>query len=125
MIKQILIVFLFVVSTQVAAQSANKEKTGCDPNVTIPTSFTPNGDGVNEDFRVTFKDKKPEMYHLMVYNRWGELMFESDKLEEGWNGNEREKKTPAVTGVYMWILSFSYTEEGAPVDCTGSVTLLR
>jgi gliding motility-associated-like protein len=55
------------------------------PQVFVPTAFSPNGDGHNDAF-LLIPDNIAELLDLRVYNRWGELLFESDDLYEGWDG---------------------------------------
>jgi gliding motility-associated-like protein len=53
--------------------------------VTLPTTFTPNGDGVNDIIYLEGWGIK-EVLEYKIFNRWGELVFETDKKEVGWNG---------------------------------------
>jgi len=67
----------------------------------IPTAFTPNGDGLNDTF-------KPVMigvhdYHFKIFNRWGQILFETSDQEEGWNGYCNGRICPADTYVYKII----------------------
>ena len=50
----------------------------------IPTAFTPNGDGLNDEFKAV--GEGVDFFHLNVYDRWGNLIFESNQIEMGWNG---------------------------------------
>ena len=66
----------------------------------IPNTFTPNADGVNDIFRV--RGPYYNFFYLAVYNRWGERIFESSKMEDGWNGSYKDiKSDPGVYGYYM------------------------
>jgi gliding motility-associated-like protein len=60
-------------------------------------------------------------YHLMIFNRWGELIFESFDQETGWNGNF--KGAPAKQDVYIWIVKGTYSD-GKGFTKTGDVTLM-
>ena len=60
-------------------------------------------------------------YHLMIFNRWGELIFESFNQEEGWDGSF--KGQPAKQDVYIWKVTGTYTD-GRGFMKTGDVTLL-
>ena len=84
----------------------------------IPNVFTPNGDGLNDEFRIGVHDRC-DVYNLKIFNRWGKLVFETDDpLNEFWDGNISGRQK-AKEGTYYFILSSSYD----PV--TGHVTLLR
>lgn len=81
----------------------------CDYNVQVPNFFTPNNDGINEVF-------KPELsgivkYKMTITNRWGQIMFVTTDLEEGWNGKYKNEECPE--GVYMVLLE--YLKCNAPV----------
>jgi gliding motility-associated-like protein len=60
-------------------------------------------------------------YHLMIFNRWGELIFESFSQETGWDG--RYKGKPAKQDVYIWKVTGTYSD-GSGFTKTGDVTLL-
>ena len=66
----------------------------------VPSSFTPNGDGLNEDFRAYGDGIDLSNYSMYIYDRWGELMFETNNIGNGWNGTY--KGNPVDAGVYVW-----------------------
>jgi gliding motility-associated-like protein len=73
----------------------------CDePFVYIPNAFTPNGDGVNDLFRL--RSKIVETMLLQVYDRWGELVFETTNIDDGWDGTFRGK--PCDPGIYVFYV---------------------
>ena len=71
-----------------------------DPIIAIPNSFTPNGDGLNDTFIIT--GKFIQSYELQVFNRWGEVLFHSTDLENGWDGTANDKTIPAGNYAY-WM----------------------
>lgn len=72
----------------------------------IPSVFSPNGDGRNDQFRPVLSPDCPvKNYRLNVYNRYGQLVFFSNRPELGWNG--RFGGAPADVGVYMYYLEFT------------------
>lgn len=92
---------------------------GC-PTIWIPNSFSPDGDPFNEVFKpvaINLLD-----YHFEIYNRWGELIFETTELEAGWNGMYNGQQAPI--GVYAWKISFT-NRTMREEHRTGSVTLFR
>ncbi|MFN3875768.1 MAG: gliding motility-associated C-terminal domain-containing protein, partial [Flavobacteriales bacterium] len=98
----------------------------CPATIFIPNSFTPNGDGVNDVFLPL--GKSIAAMHLMVYNRWGELLFESDHPDVGWDGTYRSE--PVESEVYVWRLSYRfYTDKegtiGMEQQQMGHVQVLR
>jgi gliding motility-associated-like protein len=93
----------------------------CDePFVYIPNAFTPNGDGVNDLFML--RSKIVETMLLRVYDRLGELLFESTKLDEGWDGTFRGK--PCDPGVYAFYVEATCINK-QPFLRKGNVTLMR
>ena len=87
-----------------------------DRCVQFPTGFTPNGDGKNDVFRASAFCPVPK-YHLIVFNRNGEKVFETSDPKEGWNGSYRGRK--ATVGAYVFyseyfdfVLKRSLTDKG-------------
>jgi len=92
----------------------------CDP-VVFPNTFTPNGDGVNDIFRPN-QDANPDSYRVIIYNRWGMQVFQSESVTNGWDGKYNGKPVPF--GVYYWIATFTMPgEEKKTIG--GYVTLIR
>ncbi|MDD3875986.1 MAG: PKD domain-containing protein [Bacteroidales bacterium] len=89
----------------------------------IPNAFSPGGDGVNDIFLPVGQGLDNDDYHLMIFNRWGELVFETNDANLGWDGKTMQGNK-AYEGVYTWLLYYreyqNYQEKR-----TGSVTLLR
>jgi gliding motility-associated-like protein len=67
----------------------------------IPNSFTPNGDGLNDCFGVTYWGETKN-FQLIVYSRWGEKIFETHNISECWDGIY--KGNPAETGSYVFLI---------------------
>ncbi len=83
----------------------------------IPSAFSPNGDGLNDTFGV--KGEGIRNYHLYIYNRWGEVLFESTNPKQQWDGKFAGQ--PAEQGSYVYQLFASGIESKGK---TGSVTLV-
>jgi gliding motility-associated-like protein len=92
----------------------------------VPNSFTPNGDDINEIFTPIIKNNDPGLeYNFSIYNRWGQKIFESNKLGEGWNGaSSINGDYYAQNGVYTWVLILNSSNLFSQLY-TGTVTLLR
>ena len=69
---------------QVSAYDTVKIKPTCDPAIAIPNAFTPNGDDKNESFKI--KTRGVQSFRMDIYNRWGELLFQSHDANIGWDG---------------------------------------
>jgi gliding motility-associated-like protein len=95
--------------------------TYCPSFVYFPTGFSPNGDGVNDVFRARFSDDL-DKFNLQVYNRWGELVFESNNKLDGWNGIYKGIAQPL--SVYTWVARYNYIG-GKTETQSGNITLVR
>ncbi|HSN61690.1 MAG TPA: T9SS type B sorting domain-containing protein, partial [Ferruginibacter sp.] len=71
-----------------------------DPDMYVPTAFTPNGDGLNDVARPILIGMKSLTY-FRVYNRFGELVFSTSKIEDGWNGIFKGK--PQDMATFVWV----------------------
>ncbi|RDC62986.1 T9SS type B sorting domain-containing protein [Adhaeribacter pallidiroseus] len=86
----------------------------------IPTAFSPNNDGLNDVFEL--KGKFIQTLNLKIYNRWGQIIFESKNPNEGWNGKINGQDAPVGTYVY----SFTAQDlNGNLIQRKGSVTLIK
>lgn len=91
------------------------------PEIYVPTAFSPNGDGMNDRFRpipvgVTRID------YFKVYNRWGQLMFYTNRYLNGWDGTFKGKQAPA--GGYVWMVK-GEDYNGKVIFQKGPVLLIR
>lgn len=87
----------------------------------IPTAFTPNGDGKNDVFRpLLFGPVKK--YQFTIFNRWGEVVFQTNGVQKGWDG--RSKTLPMPSGVFVWICTYELEGEGAQSK-KGTIVLIR
>lgn len=95
-----------------------------DPEYTlfIPTAFTPNGDGINEVFFVYGAEIND--FTMQLYDRWGNMIFESKDLYEGWDGRAKGGTEIAQQDVYVYKV-FVIDFEGKQHKYTGSVSLLK
>lgn len=77
--------------------------------VYIPTSFTPNEDGVNDIFRVNALNIDPDDFRLSVVNRWGREIFYTENPEDGWNGSDNGDDYYAPPGNYVYFVRYVNT----------------
>ncbi len=91
-------------------------------NIDVPNAFTPNGDGLN-DFLSPINAIKAINLLFRVYNRYGQMIFESKDWEKGWDGTF--KGEPQEPGVYVWTLSYTNWDTGKDVFRKGSAVLIR
>ena len=92
----------------------------------IPNSFTPDGDEFNNVFRPIFsKGIDINTFEMRIYNRWGEVLFESVDPSEGWNGSYGEEGLDIQAGTYAYIISFKTPQKDDRQLVTGHVNLIR
>lgn len=89
-------------------------------DVFVPNAFTPNGDNLNDVFKVEGFVMKS--LQLRVFNQWGEMIFETADQSKGWDGTYKGKLQPS--GVYMYVCSMVLTD-GSKLVKKGSVNLVR
>ncbi|HXB39703.1 MAG TPA: PKD domain-containing protein [Bacteroidia bacterium] len=87
-----------------------------------PNAFTPDGDNLNEGFKGTGIGIDNSTYKMWIYDRWGNLIFESRDLEKEWDG--KVKGQPAQQDTYAWKVNFDDTT-GRAHEYKGVVSLIR
>ncbi|NDB35141.1 MAG: hypothetical protein EB023_07295, partial [Flavobacteriia bacterium] len=91
--------------------------------LTVPNAFTPNGDGLNDVFTPIISNLTlVKYYKFEVYNRWGQIVYESDDPGAGWDGKYKGKL--AQFGTYSWKVSYDVTDQGS-TNANGHVTLVK
>ncbi|HET9056964.1 MAG TPA: PKD domain-containing protein [Chitinophagaceae bacterium] len=91
------------------------------PGLFVPNAFTPNSDKLNDAFKPIAVGIS-QLEYFRVYNRWGQLVFNSTQLQKGWDGKLNGKEQPL--GVYVWVARAKiYT--GEIITQKGTVTLIR
>ena len=87
----------------------------------LPNSFTPNGDGINDIFKVKYPFPVKE-FQFSIYNRYGEKIFETADMQKGWDGTYGSVKQE--TGSYIWVIRIVELN-GVVESNTGTITILR
>jgi gliding motility-associated-like protein len=88
----------------------------------VPNIFTPNGDGLNDIFRMSLIENK--CFHGYIYNRWGALIFETQHMNIGWDGTEQNTGEAVPEGTYFFV--FEYCKHDSTEGTSqGTVTLIR
>jgi len=90
----------------------------------VPNAFSPDGDGINEVFVPFVSGLKDQGYEFLVFDRWGQSIFSTSRMGEGWNGTYGDG-SPVPIGVYVWKLIGRERYGTGRVDRTGHVTLVR
>jgi len=105
----------------IGADSSRVTTKDCEAKIWFPNAFTPNRDGINDVFRLKFPGRAAN-YHLEIFNRWGQRVFESRDPAAGWNGGLSGLEQPA--GTYVWMVRWS-SPDGVAHQNEGSVVLIR
>jgi gliding motility-associated-like protein len=99
-----------------------------DPIYYVPNAFTPNGSALNNVFLPIFSPSLAlESYNLKIYNRWGEIIFESQDPLKGWDGTVYTTKGVSMSPDGMYTYKLVFIEEGFEkvFEVVGSVVLVR
>ena len=97
-----------------------------EPKVTffLPNAFTPNNDSTNDTFKGVGFTEGMTNFRMNIWNRWGEMIFETNDPTEGWNGLKNNVGQPAPNGVY--VVTVSYTgPRGQDFNLNGIATVVR
>ena len=92
----------------------------------IPNTFTPDGDNFNQIFTpVFYSGFDPYNFEMLIFNRWGEIVFESHNAEIGWDGSYGVKGIKAMDGTYSWKITYKNPKTDERKVIVGHVTLMR
>lgn len=89
--------------------------------VFLPNTFTPNKDGINESFGA-FHTCDFEKYELLIFNRWGQMVFSSSNPAAMWNGDYKGIECP--DGVYVYVISYKLFSQSV-LRKIGNVLVIR
>ena len=91
------------------------------PDIYMPTGFTPNGDGKNDRF-TPFPVGIKSLNYYRIFNRWGQLIFSTNRLHDGWDG--KLGGADQQSGVYVWMIE-GVTKDDRVITKKGTVALIR
>jgi gliding motility-associated-like protein len=91
----------------------------------IPNTFTPNGDGLNDNFKlITYPDVSS--FHIWIYDRWGNKVYESTDVSFEWNGlDQYANDAPLHTGVYAYVLQYETIDGNGKKTIGGNISLVK
>lgn len=87
----------------------------------IPSAFTPNGDGLNDEFKIVHLQFE-KVLAFQIYNRYGQLVFETTNATEGWDGTI--KGSPAAADAYYYFIQLGFPDDRTEIY-KGDLTLIR
>lgn len=90
--------------------------------VFVPNAFTPDGNGLNNTFRPIVTNVDPDQYRFQIFNRWGEMIYETEVIDNSWDGIYNGEAVR--DGIYIWKVLVT-DNVGIEHEYVGHVTLLR
>ena len=98
-------------------------ETGCEGReLSLPNAFSPNGDGSNDEYCLRGWNECIAEFKIIIYNRWGEKVYESEQTEFCWDGSYKGKTQETEVFVYMLKAKL---KDGTQISKNGNITLLR
>lgn len=95
----------------------------CNETVFVPNAFTPDGDEFNQTFKPVLTGIDVHNYQMIIFNRWGELIFETNNPEVGWDGTYGGEIVQ--DGIYTWSLQYKLPNEDGNTRLVGHVNLIK
>jgi len=90
----------------------------------IPNTFTPNGDSKNDEFKPNFTNIEEGSYKFLIFDRWGNLIFETENSNKGWDGKANDGNELVQIDTYIWKATFKDNENAKHIY-SGNVNLIR
>jgi gliding motility-associated-like protein len=94
----------------------------CGNELFIPNIFSPNGDNVNDEWVIIVNDPNVIGVDCRVYDRWGDLVYETSDIPIVWNGKQKDQELNPGVFIYMVILKKA---DGTQSISSGDITLIR
>jgi gliding motility-associated-like protein len=97
---------------------------GPDASIYVPNAFTPDGDGKNESFYPVTIGMDPDQYEMWIYDRWGNLVFYTNDLNDGWDGRVQGHSEISQIDTYVWKIN-AVDFAGKKHNLLGKVSLIK
>jgi len=94
-------------------------------DIYIPNAFSPNDDGINDFFEVITQNTDPSYFRLMIFDRGGQIVFETNRVEDTWDGKDMRSGKPLRNGIYQYKLTARDRFQSRSQERTGHITLVR
>ena len=91
----------------------------------VPNGFSPNGDGINDVFKVSGNAIDFEEYEFNIFNRWGQVIFSSTSPEDVWTGEFNNGEYYVGNSQYQYLLKVKSVFEYNEREYSGSILLFR
>ncbi len=96
-----------------------------DYSIFVPNTFTPDGNNFNEVFKPVMRGFDKYDFTMYIFNRWGEIVFESHDMEVGWDGSFANQNYEVQDGVYTWKIVAGLEHSSDTKVFVGHVTILK
>ena len=93
-----------------------------------PNAFSPNDDAINDGFKVKGVGIDENSFKMYIYDRWGEVIFYTEKFDEQWDGSVKNSGKIAPNDVYIWkvfVKPYTASQKADPEEFIGSVTIVK
>ena len=92
----------------------------------VPNTFTPDGDNFNQVFSpVFYSGFDPFNFEMLIFNRWGQVIFETHNTEIGWDGSYSDQAGVVSDGMYTWKITYKNPKTDERKILIGHVLVLR
>ncbi len=97
----------------------------CESSLFVPNAFTPKRNGINDVFYV--KGQNVYDFEMWIFDRWGEMIYHTTNISEGWNGKRNNTMEDAQIDVYVWKINYRFWEDQGKRlrEKVGHVSLIR
>jgi len=109
-------------SCGMSSDTAFVELSPCDECLFMPTAFTPNRDGRNDEYRPIVKCPVAS-FNMQIFNRWGEVVFRSEDPSAAWDGALNGNLCDA--GAFVYLVEYRSSSTGTVRSLKGNITLIR
>lgn len=91
----------------------------------VPNSFTPNNDGINDRFKPEGLAVESGSYKMQIFNRWGERVFQTTDITEGWDGSDNRGDYYVEEAIYFYLIEFRSVHDTEDKELSGHITVVR
>lgn len=126
--KKILLLLAFIGLSTLAGfaqKSSGDAPAGSSMDVFIPNAFTPDGNGINDSFRVVVNGPDLEIYEFTVVDRNGKEVFYTTNPDEYWDGTVKGSNFTSSPSIFIYFLKVKSVEDIKPSTYRGHVVLIR
>lgn len=121
--RNVIFIFVLALVSSLAKAQGEEQVSPCRQMFKATAVVVPNSE-TNNCFKVEL-EQAVFKYELNVFNRWGELVFESKDSKECWNLEHKENKKQVTDGTYFYTVKLKRTEESEELSCTGYFTVIK